>query len=319
MKGITNKISSTAPVWTLLLAAGILLAGTTRAAERPPVDLAPNHFDILAYPGDEISHVSTFQNGLDIPLSLHISSADFVPKGEEGAVEVGKAPESVHSLKEWIKPSLERLDVPPHASVPIPFAVPIPRYALPGSRWGALIATASFLDQNGTLTRVEVSANILLRIRGDAPETEENVVVEGFGVSKRSPPQALAFEARFRNTGTVHVKPKGAIEVRNLWGTEVARVELPEQNVIPGVVRKAEAFLDRKLPIGRYTARLDATYGLAEKRLSAETRFWILPQHPIRLTLLIAAGLMAILAALVARRRVNSARLIRITRESHRE
>src|SRR5438046_10551227 len=110
---------------------------------------------------------------------------------------------------------------------------------------------------------------------------------------------------RLRNDGTVHLKPSGSITVRNIFGEEVARVALPEWNVLPGAVRKFEATAGDGYWLGRYTAEIDATYGQDRHIIQGSVKFWVVPWKKLTFELGIAA--LFLLFVILARGRFRAA------------
>jgi hypothetical protein len=75
----------------------------------------------------------------------------------------------------------------------------------------------------------------------------------------------------------VHLKPSGSVTVRNIFGKEVARVQLPEWNVLPGAVRRFDVSAGDGFWFGRYAAELDATYGRDRHIIQGSVKFWVVP------------------------------------------
>ena len=65
---------------------------------------------------------------------------------------------------------------------------------------------------------------------------------------------------RFRNTGTLPISARPAIEIRNLENELVTTVESPEFPVLPGALREATVAVPA-LPSGRYMALVLVDYG----------------------------------------------------------
>lgn len=298
--------SNSTAIWIPLLSLAAVLPfnAYSTSAQRPPITLTPNHFDITAYPGEHMSLKTEFRNGTNAALSLHVTSEDFWPDGEEGKVALGRTEDASFSLKNWVRPSVTDQSVSPGETFPIDVVIDIPPSAQPGSRWGALLITTDPTPGNeGTLVRTLITATLLLRVPG---ETREEMVVESFSVSGVSETAPLVFTARFHNAGTVHLKPRGTVTVRNILGSPVAKLTLPEENVLPGTIRKVQAILDTidinakgdGFWIGPYTATLEATYGQANPKLSAQARFWVIPWKTTALAFFVFVGLLLYIFAI---------------------
>jgi hypothetical protein len=115
----------------------------------------------------------------------------------------------------------------------------------------------------------------------------------------------IAVKARFQNGGTVHEKPVGNIEARNIFGALVATGTLPTLNVLPGVVRKMDASIGEGFWFGRYTVLVNATYGDKGEKLSATRTIWVVPWRKLWPRALFVAVVAAL--AVVARKRIGAA------------
>lgn len=127
---------------------------------------------------------------------------------------------------------------------------------------------------------------------------------------------------RFENTGTVHIKPAGRIEIKNLFGKKISEIlvniavqpdgkEEPVSNVLPQSIRKFEnswtkreveempkGFFEKlkyekdNFAIGRYKADLCLEYGLSKKTAQGSLSFWVFPW---RLLSVIGTGIVILL------------------------
>ena len=267
-----------------------------------PIALSPTRIEFAAYPGDALTGTLEFWNGTDGSLAVNVMAEDFTPQDEEGHVAV-TAPaipntppqssppggEENHSLAGWIAPEYPSLTVFPGQDIPLGFTVRIPPAAEPGSYWGAVLVKALPAETGaGSAIEASVGAIVLLRVYGEA---KQSLAVESVDAPKFSEASPITLAVRFRNNGTVHLKPSGVISVRNIFGREVSRVALPEKNVLPGFVRKVQADVGEGLRGGRYTATLEARYGAANQALHAEMAFWVFPWKTYGPAALIWTGL----------------------------
>jgi hypothetical protein len=102
----------------------------------------------------------------------------------------------------------------------------------------------------------------------------------------------LPLAVRFANSGTVHVKPRGRFVISNMFGKRVAEVPLPERNVLPQSIRRVAVPIGEGLLAGRYTARLQGTYGRRNQlSVAAERRFWFVDWRNVGVPALIFIGL----------------------------
>ena len=131
---------------------------------------------------------------------------------------------------------------------------------------------------SGTAVAVaqKLGAIILVKL-GKATESGQIV---SFGPSKtfsEYPP--ITFTTRFKNTGNVHVKPRGSIIITNMFGKTVANVSVNENanNVLPNSERLFTSTWKDSFGFGRYTASEKLIYGDSGQVEMATTSFWVIP------------------------------------------
>jgi len=234
---------------------------------------------------------------------VHLETADVAVRGEEGHAVVGGEEDATNSLKAWVTPAIPDLVVFPKQKIKLDFTIDIPANADPGSHWGALLVrTAPVSSAGGAAVQVRVGTILLVNVYGEA---KEKLALESFSAPRflEGPPVTLV--ARFQNAGTVHEKPAGTIEVRNMFGGVVATSTLPERNVIPRTIRRIEMRVGDGLWLGHYTASLRATYGPGTDEIVARASFWVIPWRTYGLSSLIFLG--GVVFIIVRRRQFGEA------------
>lgn len=145
---------------------------------------------------------------------------------------------------------------------------------------------------------------MLLQVSGDI---QENANIAEFYSLKSVDGKQSMFESgpinfvqRIENTGNVHIKPTGTIEVSNMFGGNVASLRVngdptnPEnepRSILPKSIRRFEQTLDKKWLFGRYTATVKLSYGQGQQPLEQQITFWVIPY---KLILLIVIGAVAV-------------------------
>jgi hypothetical protein len=97
-----------------------------------------------------------------------------------------------------------------------------------------------------------------------------------------------------------------------MFGRNVAAAPFPGENVLPGATRNIEVEIGEGLGLGRYTARLAASYGEPKQFLAAETSFWVVPWKEYGPGVAVLAGM----AAFLIRKRKNIKAAIRGFRDA---
>jgi hypothetical protein len=165
----------------------------------------------------------------------------------------------------------------------------VPANGSPGGHYGIIrfTATPPSLKNSGVSLSTSLGALILLTVNG---KVNENLNIKELSVNKGGKTGSLFqsgplnFVTRLENTGNVHEQPTGQITVTNMFGKNLATVNinLPPRNILPASTRKFTSALDssvigNKKLFGRYTAKLKVTYGQDKKVVTSTTTFWVIP------------------------------------------
>jgi hypothetical protein len=221
-----------------------------------------------------VSGSISFWNGTDTLLPVQVGAGDIAQQDEEGHAGIDEEG-AANSLKSWVTPAIPDVNVAPKEKITLDFTIDVPVTADPGSHWGALLVTTAPIEQaDGTAVRARAGTILILDVIGEA---REKLALESMSAPEFLQEPPLAVEVRFRNEGTVHVKPRGVVEVRNMFGRVIASGALPERNVLPGTVRKISASVGDGVWFGRYKVALSATYGEGGDTLRAERVVWLVP------------------------------------------
>jgi hypothetical protein len=241
---------------------------------------------------------------------------NFVASGEEGAQEYIREEEPT-DLASWVFVDQPTVTLDPGEMAEFPFIVSVPEDAEPGGHYATIFFSRGGREgsASGVGVTEQVGVLLLVRVPGDIREqanVESFRVVNG-PVLNRLPAE---FELRIRNTGSVHIRPKGTLVVHNLLGSVVARLPAnPKKSaILPNSIRKIDSgwvkTVDipkggfwtevknewRNFAIGRYTASIDVKYGSQSTQLPGQgVNFWVIPWR----LLLLALGALIVLIALI--------------------
>lgn len=252
--------------------------------------ITPPFFEINVSPGD--SWVSSIRvvNTNASDLTVHASVMGFAPADDQGHgmfVDPSKITNDADALANWIIVSSPSVTVPRGGAADVPFSIIVPRGASPGGHYAAImIGTApGGVGAGGSHVGVSsfISALIFVRVSGD--------VIEQGNIQEFSTDHAyyqnssVNFFLRFANTGNVHVRPQGEIDIYNAFGKQQAKIPVNEDGnlgyVLPSSTRAfhfswqgGSSLLD----IGPYTAVATLSYGQDGKKSATQTvTFWIVP------------------------------------------
>jgi hypothetical protein len=253
---------------------------------------------------------------------------DFVADGEDGAPKVllNSNYNDPYSLKGWVTP-LPSLELIPEQIKTLPVTLNIPANASPGGHYGVIrfTATAPSLQGSGVSLSASLGALILLTVSG---KITEHLSVQEFSVNHTGKTGTffesgpLNFVERLKNTGNVHVEPAGQVQISDMFGKNLAtvNVNVPPGNILPSSTRKFSQSLDKtvignKRLFGRYRANLKITYGTSKKVLATSLVFWVIPVRLI--AIIIALLIIGLFLLRYAIRRYNRYILDRAQKSRH--
>ena len=298
-----------------LLIAGIFstIFVTTNQAEA--ISLSPLTFELAVNPGEVVTNVLKITNTDAVPVNVTIKTEDFAAIGEEGQVTLEEPTEDLtFSSARWVTANPSVLVLLPNESATIEFVISVPANAEPGGHYSSILATVSAAATQGGGSSIaqQVGSLILINVAGDVTE---NLRIEEFFAAGYSEYGPVGIISRFENDGTVHLKPRGFILIKNIFGKEIAKLDLPQRNVLPRSIRRIEVPWGEKIMFGRYEATLTAIYGSTNQPLSSVTSFWVIPW---KITTAVAIGLIALLSFFIKGRKRIRLALSVLFRGTHR-
>ncbi len=278
--------------------------------------LVPPLLEFGVEPGGEIISKIKVLNETKDTATLYTSTANFTSKDELGNPFF--LFEEKEGLADWIEINPGPIVLLPGERQDITFNVKIPADADPGGHYAGIffssgpseLAPGEEAGQVGIVGKLGML--LLLRVSGDI--TIKNAIQEFHILNDqdfftRLPVQ---FWYRLHNAGNLHIRPKGVIEIKNIFGLKSAEVlaNPVEGAVLPDSIRRFEPiwgksetskieyknffqnFFEqviaeyRNFAFGRYTAALKLT-NVPESLAVEKISFWILPWHFLIISVII--------------------------------
>lgn len=256
-----------------------------------PLSVAPARQEIFVDPGESTAVTVKFFNYSDAPVSGPFKVADFIVEDKEGSptfLEEGTTVTGVtkisprFSAASWVTLPYDRITIASKNKVNIQAKIRVPANARPGGKYlaiyfepGGKVAEATGAPKEATSpVTVRIAALIYLRVSG--PIKEDAYVVK-LSMPKFSEYGPVNIASEILNRGDYHIRPVGSITITNLFGNEVDKAVLKEQNIFPDTSRIFENRIGQKWMFGKYKAELTAAYGDSGKALTAIAFFWVLP------------------------------------------
>lgn len=216
------------------LACTLLFAG--KASATVSVSLRPVKYILDINPGTQYNDEIIVINGSDQAITLKADLQDFVPAGEASINVVPHAGPGT-SLVDWINIDRGAITFAPNEEKRIPFSINIPQNAAPGSHL-AVIYFDSTPDINGTGSSVgittKVGSLVMVSVPGNISKAGSVDSFSGPITVENGP---ISFTIKYHNSGSVHYKPEGTIEIKNLLGQTVSQGTVDSQYVFANTSR----------------------------------------------------------------------------------
>lgn len=278
---------------TLFLGA-LFLCGSifphTFAYAQSELTISPAYQDITLNQTDTEVHFSvTLGNQTNDPITLRVLEYDFGSLDESGGVaflgasnDLGKK----YALATWMHPEKDTLTLSPYETQTITVTVKNSEQLSPGGHYGALMFQEGE-DSSGTQN---TQANdVSVKQMFSTLVFVKKIGGEIYGLNLESEEYtSLLFQLEenltlhFRNTGNVHLVPRGLAEVRDPLGRVVAKGIINEESsiILPETPRKYLVKLARQLPTiipGRYTLEIASRYDGKNDFSTTELTFDFIP------------------------------------------
>ena len=297
------------------MALGLFLAPASSiyAQSTPPLsdglEISPALVEVGAAKGKSYTVELKVRNVTKSDLVFDSTVNDFGAKDETGAANIILDANSdlPTSVKSWVS-KIPSFDLSAGEVKSFKVDILVPTNAEPGGHYGVIRFAGRSAGANTNIGQV-ASAGTLLLIRVDG-KINELVDLASFDVTKNGGNTSSLFESgpldfvtRFKNTGSVHEKPVGQIEVRDGFGHSIAVIPVNKDagNVLPGSIRRFESPLNTGWMFGHYTADLSVGYGTTGQAIVRTISFWVIPYKLVLLALIGLATIIYILRGIIKR------------------
>lgn len=262
--------------------------------------------------GETTEEIIDITNTSSRALPVDVTVNDFYPQGDNGEpvfLDAGKG-DSHYSLSSWLKiESNPKPILQPGEKTSINFSITPPINAEDGGHYGALLFTFQGGSAEGSAVAVTQKLGAIILVKLGKATTGGNV--SEFKTAKSFYEYApVTFLTKFKNTGNVHVKPRGGVVITNWFGKKVATVLVNENanNVLPDSERQFTSIWKTGFAFGHYKAEAQLVYDDTGTIASSVTYFWVIPW---KITLLIAFILFVLIALFSWMMRAYNRRLIK--------
>ncbi|MFF9840530.1 WxL protein peptidoglycan domain-containing protein [Streptomyces sp. NPDC013740] len=270
------------------------------------------YFYLSADPGATVTDQVTVANKTAAPLSFLLYGADAYNTERDGGFAVRSRQEKQTGAGAWIRPARDRVTVPPHSAVTVPYTLTVPADADPGDHPGAVVALDERIARGagGSVAlgvQRAVGARVYLRVGGptvpalaveDVTLDQDRPLVPGTGTS------SAVVSYTLHNRGNVTLNPRVALKAEGLFGRTLLSRDLdrlPAELLPRQRIRLSERWTGSpQLDWGELTLTATAK----DVRETGAVSFLALPWLP--LTVLVAGGTAGLLGLWIRRRRTLS-------------
>ena len=271
-----------------LLVVGRVSAASNLSLTATPVRLGDD-FSISLKPGEKKQVQIKVRNGSDETLVLESKAVDFIVAGD-GATPVmldEKQPDASWSLSSWLTlvPAEHKLASEEVATVNV--LIEVPKDALPGGHYAMVYhrpISASTITESGSGISQRVGTLLYVIVEG---EINEEAYISRFNWPKFLENGPVNFSLKIDNQSDIHINTKPVLKIYNLFGKEVANIDIEAKNVFPKSEREFAGTWNKVWGLGYYKAVVEATYGSQGRVMTAVAGLYLIPVKIILLILII--------------------------------
>lgn len=252
------------------------------------VQVSPVRFAWDFNDGEERTGVINLKNYSDIPYDVDVEIEDFYVSDDSFEARFF-VPTDSHPLKAW--DVINWIDVPrkltlaPGEGRDISFKVNVPEKMPTGGYYGAIFFKTTNNpggQDDGQTSKViihqRVGVLLVMAVKGDEP-IRRSGEIRKFEAKKKifwdKPAELLA---EVYNSGNLHYKATGKLEITNLFGRKVNEEDIPERILYPERYRNYEnSWNFSPWAYGFYKAKIQLASDDQEIRMEKVATFWVIP------------------------------------------
>lgn len=286
------------------------------AQSRVGVTVSPPTTEDSVLPGQVYSYTLKIQNEGDTTQVLYPKLRDITGIAKDGQPQFADEGEaSGYGLSSWVSFDKSSLTIPPRESGVLQVTARVPSDATPGAHIGSVAITQSAPKDIplGSGIGYEVRSILSLRVAGDVVERAQIRQFFAGHMFYRAPD--VQFTTTIANEGNVFSRPKGFIDITNMFGKKVDTIPVNEggASIFPLSERdflthwKSEDF-----HIGKYTAEMTLTVEGSQgfQSLLSTVQFWVIPTNvliPVLVGLLIFVVIFRIILGIYVKKQIKKA------------
>jgi len=325
--GVESRIKMTKRIFVFVLFLILLSAFLPQKAGA--LTLIPPLLEFGVEPGGEIVSKIKVLNETAETTTFYTSTANFNARDEFGNPNF--LFEEKGGLADWIEINPGPIVLLPGERQDILFTVKVPNDADPGGHYAGIFFGSGppqlAAEKGGQIGVVaKLGMLLLLRVSGDITiksAIQEFHILNNQRFFTRLPVQ---FWYRLYNSGNLHIRPAGVIEIKNIFGLTSAKITANpvEGAVLPDSIRRFEPVWKKSEPpkieyknffqnffsqalaeyknfaFGYYTASLKLS-NVPESQLAEKISFWVFPWRFLLISIIVLTIIILIIFTIISR------------------
>ncbi len=259
------------------------LLSTPLYASEGDLSVSPAKNELLVIAGQSLDHLLTIFNETSEPLTLELSSADFLPEkviDPSIPIKFSVDGDNPYSLRNYLEFNREPFIVSPGERRSVSVRVATPSSLPAGGYYGVIFVKAmpEGADVSGAQVAAQLGSLFFVTVPGPVIKQGE---LKDFGLIGKKflwNKQDLLFQIYYENGGTLHLNPYGQITMESPFG-EITNLNVDPWFVLPQSGRLREIVLPKpaKFWPGKYKVKLELNRGYDDLVDVREFTFWYLP------------------------------------------
>jgi hypothetical protein len=249
----------------------------------------PSTTIIQAISPTTVSRILSIQNKGDAKITLQIQLKSFKPKGESGELEYLKNASPILNSVQILDAGtpIDKIILNPEQQKNLELSINLPHNTNISDYYFSVIfisTDTSLVKSSSSINQIGIASNFLLSV---GPKEVSKITLEQFSSAKLLEKGPIPFTVKIKNNGNHLLNPTGEIIIKNIFGQNVDKIELPKTNILYDSSRIVTPVWQKKFPIGFYTATINIHTSDKSPAISKTIPLFVFPFQELALIILI--------------------------------
>jgi hypothetical protein len=288
LKRILTSIGASLSIAAIVVAFSISGTNAQNTGPGNGFRISPVRYEMTLEKGGTETVALNIENPTDSPITATVIINDFeASNNETGEPKILFDPATSvtgNSFKTIVS-APKIISIAAKGRTELPVTITIDKNASAGGYYGAVrVVPETQLEKNvslaasvGTIFLVKVPGNLTEQLQLVQFTAAKNGSNGRFFINSGN----MSVVTRLKNTGNIHVKPFGKIQIADRSGKIIQEIEFnnsdPQANILPNSTRKFTDALKNQKWIGKYSVTANLGYGSTGSLITAKTYFWVIP------------------------------------------